>query len=107
MAYPLFYYSLLNPAPLSAISATGFRAADSVIRCFSRATLLDLFLLFAPVAQWIEQWFPKPLAGCPIHPGGTIKSSSYEIGQGLLRLRVRLLLNLFKNGYCRSLSLSN
>ena len=26
MAYPLFYYSLLNPAPLSAISATGFHA---------------------------------------------------------------------------------
>src|SRR5437870_4616645 len=27
--------------------------------------------LRAPVAQGIEQWFPKPRVGCSNHPGGT------------------------------------
>lgn len=29
----------------------------------------------APVAQWIEQWFPKPLVGGPTPPGGTKHST--------------------------------
>ena len=27
---------------------------------------------YAPVAQWIEQWFPKPCVACSIHARGTI-----------------------------------
>jgi len=28
--------------------------------------------LMAPVAQWIEQRFPKPQVACSIHAGGTM-----------------------------------
>ena len=27
----------------------------------------------APVAQWIEQRFPKPQVACSIHAGGTVE----------------------------------